>query len=309
MLEVFKKTFEEIFHARDFVKEIVRNNDNVLKAVLQAHDEIHEKTKKSTADEHPEWFQGVDVKKSRKEEIMRMKARDRIKGYFYKTKDELSKSLVYRSNVKGRKIIDDLLNDFFLFLNGVEYFECMFDRTHEKKYFKVTDETDAKAITKRRRIDADTKIKIKESNLFDKYMVALCNDMGYFDCHGSWNATKCSYEHKINPYASRESLILFQIFNLDHQIEISRSIFPSIIKNVEGLCEDKEVICEEHSKPCRELSTLTYFKEIFTVKNLKLVHIICHDKGSHADLSSQGKLLCENCKESKTLKKFKMKIT
>lgn len=298
-----------MFHARDFVKEIIKNNDDMLKAVLQAHDEIHENTKKSTQEEHPEWFTG-DNRKSRKEEIMRMKARDRIKGYFYKTKDELSKSLIYRSNTKGRKIIDDLLNDFFLFLNGVEYFECLFDRTHDKKFIpKVTDETDARAIVKRRRIDADTKIKIKQSNLFDKYLVALCNDMGYFDCHGTWNANKCSYDHKINPYASRESLTLFQIFNLDHQIEISRSIFPSIIKNVERLCEDKEEICKEHSKPCRELSTLTYFLEIFTIKNLKLVHIICHDKGSHAELSSQGKLLCENCKESKTLRKFKLKIS
>lgn len=280
----------------------------MLNAVIQVHDEIDEKTKKSGVDEHPEWFIGSDKKS--KEEVMRMKAKDRIKGYFYKTKDELCKSLIYRSNATGRKIIDDLLSDFFLFLNGVEYFECLFDRSHDKRFIP-TDETDARAIiNKRRRIDAETKLKMKENSLFDDYTVSLCNDLGYFDCHGIWNADKCNYAHQINPYASRESLILFQIFNLDHQIEISRSIFPSILKNVEKLCDhkDKEVTCESHKKPYKELSTLTYFLEIFTVKNLKLVHIICHDKGTHTELESNGKLLCENCKESKILRKFKTRI-
>lgn len=311
MLDVFKKTFEEAFHARDLIKEFIRNNPNkdLLKALLEVHKEIDEKTKKSKIEDHPEWFDGVDGKKSQKEEVMRMKSRDRIKGYFYKTKDELCKSLIYRSNAKGRKIIDDLLSDFFLFLNGVDYFECLFDRSHANKFIpNVNDETDAKAIVKRRRINAETKIKIKESSLFDDYVVSLCNDQGFFDCHGVWNSDKCSYKHRINPYASKESLILFQIFNLDHQIEISRSIFPSILKNVEKLCDDKEIMCEKHKKTCNELSILTYFQEIFTINNLKLVHIICHDKGTH-EIESNGSLICENCKESKLLRKFKLRIS
>lgn len=311
MLDVFRRTFEEAFHARDLIKEFVRNNQNkdMLKAVLQVHKEVDEMTKTSNIEQHPDWFVGADSKKSQKEDVMRMKSRDRIKGYFYKTKDELCKSLIYRSNAKGRKIIDDMLSDFFIFLNGVEYFECLFDRSHANKFIpNLADETDAKVIVKRRRIDAESKAKIKENSLFEDFNVSLCNDLGYFDCHGIWNADKCNYSHRINPYASRESLILFQIFNLDHQIEISRSIFPSIIKNVEKLCEDKEIYCDKHKKPCTELSILTYFQEIFTIKNLKLVHIICHDKGTH-ELESNGSLICENCKESKLLRKFKLRIS
>lgn len=278
--------------------------------MLQIHKEVDDKTKTSNIDDHPEWFLGLDCKKTHKEDVMRMKSRDRIKGYFYKTKDELCKSLIYRSNAKGRKIIDDLLTDFFIFLNGVEYFECLFDRSHANKFIpNLEDETDAKAIVKRRRIDAETKMRIKESTLFDDYTVSLCNELGYFNCHGVYNSDKCNYSHRINPYAARESLILFQIFNLDHQIEISRSIFPSILKNVERLCEDKEeIVCEKHKRACSELSILTYFQEIFTMKNLKLVHIICHDKGTH-ELKSNGGLICDNCKESKLLRKFKLRIS
>lgn len=280
----------------------------MIKAVIEVHNEINEKIKASSIDDHPEWFSSFKDKRT-KEEVMRAKARDRIKGYFYKTKDELTKSYIYRSNLQGKKIIDELLDDFFLFLNGVEYFECLFDRSHKNKFIPIAeDETDARAIVKRRRIDAETKLKVKESSLFDEYLVSLCNDLGYFDCHGIWNSDKCNYAHRINPYASREALILFQIFNLDHQIEISRSIFPSIVKNVVKLCEDKEVICDVHKKPCNQISTLTYFYEIFTIKNLKLVHIICHDKGTHSELESNGNLLCENCKEAKLLKRLKMKI-
>lgn len=311
MIELFRKTYQEAFHVRDLIKDFLINNQNqeIIQTLLKVHNEIDEKTKCSSKTDHPEWFEKISGK-STKEEIMKMKAKDRIKGYFYKTKDELTKSQIYRFNAKGRKIIDELLDDFFLFLNGVEYFECLFDRSHKKKFIKVSkieDETDARAFAKRRRIDADAKLKVKESSLFDDCLVSLCNDLGFFNCHGSWTADKCTYEHAINPYSSKESLILFQIFNLDHQVEISRSIFPSILKNVEALCEGKSVQCDTHKKECTELSTLTYFFEIFTVKNLKLVHIICHDKGSH-DLESKAKLLCSECKEAKLARKLKMKV-
>ncbi|KAG5683727.1 hypothetical protein PVAND_012992 [Polypedilum vanderplanki] len=310
VLEFFRKSHQEIFHARDLIKDFLKNNQNqdIIKAVIKLHDEIDEQTKYSSKEQHPEWFEKIENKS--KEEVMRMKAKDRIKGYFYKTKDELTKSPLYRCNIQARKIIENLLNDFFLFLNGVEYFECLFDRTHDKKFHIVTndDEIDAKPFKKRRRIGSDTKQKIKESNIFEDCRVALCNDLGVFNCHGAYTTDRCGYEHKINPYSSRESLILFQIFNLDHQIEISRSIFPSILKNVEKLCEGKEIICEKHKKECTELSTLTYFFEIFTIRNLKLVHIICHDKGSH-DLNTKAKLLCSDCKEAKMIRKLNIKIS
>ena len=314
MIESFRKINHEILHARDLVKEFLSNNQNadVFKALTHVQNEIEEKIALTSRESDPSWFEGLDSKLMTKEEVMRRKAQDRIKGYFYKTTDELTKSAIYRTNAKGRSIIDDLLSDFFLFLNGVDYFSCLFDRMHKEKFVleKVKDETDATGFKpvkpKRRRIDSETKAKIGESDFFKKFQVALCNDFGNFDCHGLWKASNCSYDHKINPYASRESVILFQIFNLDHQVEISRSIFPSILKQTEDLVNGKN--CAIHKKKSANISVLTYFREIFTVNNLKLVHIICHDKGSHEELKSKGRILCENCIEFKKLQKIKLKI-
>lgn len=297
--------------SRDLIQKFLVNNQNqdLIKAVLACQKDMDEKTKMSSRDSHAEWFSNIESRKATKEEIMRSKARDRIKGYFYKTKDELTKSRIYQVNAAARKLVDDLLNDFFILLSGADFFECLFDRSHEKKQLapKISDEIDAKAFVKRRKVDEDTKLKIKGSRIFEKYLVSLCNDLGIFYCHGTWKAESCSYEHKINPYASRESFILFQIFNLDHQVEISRSIFPSIVKNIEKLCLEKNLKCEEHGKEATNISTITYFLEIFTVKNLKLVHIICHDKGSHL-LDTNGRLLCEDCSELKLIKRLKARI-
>lgn len=249
MIEQFRKINHEILQAKSLVKEFVANNRNsdVFKALSHVQGEIEEKMVLSLRTEDPNWFEGLDSKVTTKEELMRRKAQDRIRGYFYKTKDELTKSSIYRTNVNARKVIDDLLTDFFLFLNGVDYFSCLFDRTHETKFVMNKDETDATKIkAKRRRIDSETKLKIGENDLFRKLQVALCNDQGSFACHGVWNAKNCSYEHSINPYSSRESVVLFQIFNLDHQIEISRSIFPSILKSVENLVNGAK--CLEHDK-------------------------------------------------------------
>lgn len=172
---------------------------------------------------------------------------------------------------------------------------------------RTQDETDAtSAKSKRRKIDSETKSKISDSNLFRKYQVTLCNDLGSFDCHGIWTSTSCSYGHNINPYSSRESAVLFQIYNLDHQAEISRSIFPSILKSVEALVSEE--VCIKHNKKAVAISTLTYFREIFTVGNLKLVHIVCHDKGSHDDIKSKGSILCDKCEEFKKIQKIKLKI-
>lgn len=279
----------------------------MLKAISHVQGEIDDKIALSLRSEHFEWFEGLDSKLTTKEELMRRKAQDRIRGYFYKTKDELTKASIYRKNVSARKVIDDLLSDFFLFLNGVDYFSCLFDRSHKTKYAIHKDEPDATKITpKRRRIDSQTKTKIGESDVFKKLQVALCNDLGSFACHGIWNDKTCSYSHHINPYSSREAVVLFQIYNLDHQIEISRSIFPSILKSVEDLANGAE--CPVHSEKAASISILTYFRELFSIRNLKLVHIVCHDKGTHDELKSKGRVICKQCDEFKQIQKIKLKI-
>ena len=305
----------EILNAKELVNKYLKNKDNgdILKVLNKICSENEEKALLSTISEHEEWF-GDDKKLKTKEEVMRKKAQDRIKGYFYKTKDELTKSSIYKSSSLAKKLIDDLLSDFFLFLSGVNYFSTLFDRTCEDRFIqsKTTkdDEIDAisveqKAI-KRKRISLETKIQIRNHNVFKKHSVTLCNRIGEFNCHGLWFDKDCTYIHKINPYLSRENLLFFQIFNLDHQIEISRSIFPSILKNVEDLVKNK-ALCSIHKKLGVQVSILTYFLEIFSMKNLKFVHIICHDKANH-NKRSLGRIICINCREYKLLEKIKRDI-
>ncbi|XP_044732108.1 DNA fragmentation factor subunit beta [Chrysoperla carnea] len=100
----------------------------------------------------------------------------------------------------------------------------------------------------------------------DTNLKCLCDKNGYFYCEGKWNKAKCESipKHVINPYDSRESRILFQTWNLDHVVERSRSIIPKIITNKEDHINFQKV-----------------FNDLFTKHNLKLVHIVCHDKQRH----------------------------
>ncbi|XP_071581486.1 DNA fragmentation factor subunit beta isoform X1 [Temnothorax nylanderi] len=100
--------------------------------------------------------------------------------------------------------------------------------------------------------------------------IAICDRKGEFKCEGRWNADGCPYgdRHKINPYRSKEELALFSTWNLDHKIERSRTLIPQLLQ-----ISRQDTINEQDIYDC--------YDNLFTVKNLRLVHIICHDKGSH----------------------------
>lgn len=100
--------------------------------------------------------------------------------------------------------------------------------------------------------------------------IAICDKKGEFRCEGRWNADGCAYgdRHKINPYRSREELALFSTWNLDHKMERSRTLVPRLLQ-----IALQDTINEQDIYDC--------YDNLFTVKNLRLVHIVCHDKGSH----------------------------
>ncbi|XP_054275503.1 DNA fragmentation factor subunit beta-like [Macrosteles quadrilineatus] len=106
---------------------------------------------------------------------------------------------------------------------------------------------------------------------------ALCNDTGEFKCSGVWKSKECLYNggksHLINPYTSREERIVFSTWNLDHCIERSRSIIPALMNAAEF------VVCNR-DKDC-EVNVPYFYSLLFTSQNLRLVHIVCHDKGKH----------------------------
>ncbi|KAG9482014.1 hypothetical protein GDO78_010966 [Eleutherodactylus coqui] len=98
--------------------------------------------------------------------------------------------------------------------------------------------------------------------------VRLCTAEGWFSCQGPFDMDECSSKHSINPYSNRESRILFSTWNLDHRIEKKRTILPRL---TEALMEGNQ----------RQINWKYFFNLLFTMENLKLVHIACHKKTSH----------------------------
>ncbi|KAJ6656818.1 hypothetical protein lerEdw1_003149 [Lerista edwardsae] len=98
--------------------------------------------------------------------------------------------------------------------------------------------------------------------------VSLCTPEGWFSCQGPFDTETCPGSHSINPYGNRESRILFSTWNLDHVIEKKRTVLPTLadaLKDRDG----------------REVDWEYFYRLLFTVDNLKLVHIACHKKSYH----------------------------
>ncbi|XP_063235539.1 DNA fragmentation factor subunit beta isoform X2 [Bacillus rossius redtenbacheri] len=110
----------------------------------------------------------------------------------------------------------------------------------------------------------------------DALLRRLCDDAGTFRCQGRWDEKDCLYSsglstHAINPYCSREARVLFQMWNLDHRIERSRTVIPAMLEAAQQAVEEQ-----------RSVRWSYFFQLLFTHHNLKLVHIVCHDKSVHS---------------------------
>ncbi|XP_065161874.1 DNA fragmentation factor subunit beta isoform X1 [Atheta coriaria] len=206
----------------EFFTEQMKSNVYSLAKVLKEMDD--DKAKASTKEGDPDWFQGVESRAKTKEEYMFRRSQDRIKKYFYATKDDLLKN----RDLPAERV-HELCATLSAALKDARYFGAYFDRR-----------------------DA----------------AAMCTPHGDFQCQGRWDAPACRYRlaHVINPYRSYEERIVFQTWNLDHRIERSRCIIPAI---AHALDADARLDCER------------IFEDLFTDHNLKLVHIVCHDKTAH----------------------------
>ncbi|XP_019655415.1 DNA fragmentation factor subunit beta isoform X3 [Ailuropoda melanoleuca] len=96
----------------------------------------------------------------------------------------------------------------------------------------------------------------------------LCTPEGWFCCQGPFDVDTCASKHSINPYGNRESRVLFSTWNLDHIIEKKRTVVPALA----------EAITERDG---REVAWEYFYGLLFTLENLKLVHIACHKKTTH----------------------------
>ncbi|KAG5883001.1 hypothetical protein JTB14_033456 [Gonioctena quinquepunctata] len=223
--EILYKTIREVNDeylsagekVQEFFTEKMKNKVFKLAEVLKGLD--GEKGKLSSRADHPEWFEGLNTNSKTKEEYMCRRAQDRIRTYYYKTRDELRHKGIPQNAIRA------------LFI-----------------------ELDAKN--------------------------------GKFQCQGRWNKEQCLYNppHNINPYLSREARIIFQTWNLDHNKERSRSIIPAIS---EALCSAQNAAGNGKIGECIESEENVYidvksvYNDLFSLHNLKLVHIVCHDKGAH----------------------------
>ena len=99
--------------------------------------------------------------------------------------------------------------------------------------------------------------------------IRLCDEHGWFNCQGPFDEDTCSSRHLINPYDNKESRVVFSTWNLDHQIEKSRQVIPKMIEAVKSL-----------PKNCA-LNWEYFYELLFTLVNLRLVHIACHKKCEH----------------------------
>lgn len=178
-------------------------------------------------EDDPHWFQG-EKRATSKKSVLRERAKTRIRGYYYKSKEEMQKRLGEGGWVQQ--------------LFG-QFLQRLRQSGHNGHYF-VRGEAGA-----------------------------LCLEDGRFDCQGPFSSKLCPSSgqgalHAINPYASREQLVLFSTWNLDHRVERSRSILPSLgraIREARG----------------RSLDADYFYRLLFTTDNLKLVHPVCHVKAEH----------------------------
>lgn len=255
------------------------------------------------------------------------RAQDRIRMYFYKTKQELLKA---NDIALPQKQLQSLILALKTRLELNKFHGYYFDRACAG----------------------------------NENMKSICDIRGTFTCQGRWDKDRCLYHpaHSINPYVSREARIIFQTWNLDHNKERSRSIIPAIraaLRTCGDRCRDRDRSDDgcrrnvENGKICRPLSVLvdtfngkitpngqkvdlfeqihvkndkissdnrnvvnsdrenvveddnnvvfdknvvadekinldvkTIYDDLFTLNNLKLVHIVCHDKGAHGTMKA-----------------------
>jgi hypothetical protein len=217
-----------------FTEDVKEKVQNLAKLVNRF--QVHNMALSRRLDD-PDWFEGIESRAANKEEFMARRSQDRIRGYMYKTQDDLKKSETYKNDQMCQKKLTEALQKMNLQLRADKYFGGYFDRS---------------AVSDR-----------------------LCDDLGSFQCKGRWDLSHCKYnganQHLINPYESREARIVFSTWNFDHGVERSRSIVPAMLEAAKQASKNNCIINAHY-----------FYRLLFTTDNLKLVHIICHDKGTHS---------------------------
>eukprot|EP00092_Neocalanus_flemingeri_P021125 GFUD01022890.1.p1 GENE.GFUD01022890.1~~GFUD01022890.1.p1 ORF type:complete len:359 (+),score=78.09 GFUD01022890.1:43-1119(+) len=195
----------------------------------------------SSKQDDPDWFKDLSTNAKTKEDFMFKNCQARVRGYLAKAESQMKEA----KNLKPSELetIIDMISDFKSNLKNNKYHGGYFNRA------------------------ADSSSRI-------------CDTTGLFCCEGKYNLDNCQYgdKHSINPYQNQETRILFSTWNLDHVVERSRAIVPSLVEAVKGKRRNKD------------MNTEYFYNLLFTRTNLKLVHIVCHDKQEHSQKTCDKKL-------------------
>ncbi|KAI0224771.1 DNA fragmentation factor subunit beta [Lamellibrachia satsuma] len=190
---------------------------------------------KETRAEDPDWFIGLEKTFQTKEDVMTELAKRRIRSYYYTAMDYIKRDKMLKADTTNLEALQTIVTKFQ---------EELKENNYNGHYF--------------------ARSSIREDN------PCYCDDKGWFHCEGLFDQDACENEsHMINPYGSREQRILFSTWNLDHRVEKSRQILPSLVQATLERPGGSEV------------NWRYFYSMLFTRDNLRLVHIVCHDKSEH----------------------------
>ncbi|XP_067947177.1 DNA fragmentation factor subunit beta-like [Watersipora subatra] len=258
------------------LSEIACAKPRFLQAIREKQRELG--NPKESYDEDPDWFEGLkkdasDETKSRmtKSGEMRRIAEQRIKNYFYDTKDYVFEELNVPKEPKKLKEKlkrpEDLTK---VQLKAVQILDEWQDKLKAIKYYSYY------------------------FSKADHAKGAFCDKKGWFECEGHYKSEiGCTYNqtkdgkrnihlgHWINPYLSRDARTLFRDWHLDHQRQ--------------QIDVKKELVEKIKNKSIKESDKDSFYSLLFTRENIKLVYSQCHDKSAHKDLATgKGKALAKD---------------
>ncbi|XP_071806037.1 DNA fragmentation factor subunit beta-like isoform X2 [Asterias amurensis] len=149
----------------------------------------------------PAWFTDMDPHYKTKSQVMFDKAKDRVRGYFTKTKETLKKTNFSKASLVHYELVLKELRD------------TLKANKHHGFYFE------------------------RNCDHADR----LCDKKGWFQCEGRYNSDKCPDSHLINPYSTKDNLTLFSTWNLDHVIEKQREVIPRLGDAIQNCPINKQV--------------------------------------------------------------------
>ncbi|XP_016916229.1 DNA fragmentation factor subunit beta isoform X2 [Apis cerana] len=249
--------------ASEFLAENLKAKVAVLNNALNKDDS---KTAFSSRDEHPDWFQGLETNCATKEAYLHRRCQDRIRGYLYKTIDQIKSSDVFSKDPRARKQLLYAIAFFKMQLKEDHYFGYYFDRSRAKiGSLGGRDERDSSTSCYDH---CPCRLKWLDESTYFRLFGTIGQHCDDVDAVKRRNERNCGAKgeeeeeeaEKTCPYKIRRTG--------EDTIERSRTLIPLLLKlATQGTAN--------------EMDLFEIYDNLFTVKNLRLVHIVCHDKGSH----------------------------